>query len=170
MRAPAVDAAEARAGLTALLASDPGRLRRRSISLGAPVGDADDVAQDIASRAWQSVPGVRSAAPGSLCAWLDAVARSVVIDSARRCHRTPLHDDIDTVAIEAPQRVEDEVAAKEQLCEVRAAIARLPRSLREPLLLRAEHELSAAEIAERLGITVLAVRQRLTRARHLLSA
>ncbi|MPS75392.1 MAG: sigma-70 family RNA polymerase sigma factor, partial [Microbacterium sp.] len=79
-------------------------------------------------------------------------------------------DDIDTVAIEAPQRVEDEVAAKEQLCEVRAAIARLPRSLREPLLLRVEHELSAAEIAERLGITVLAVRQRLTRARHLLSA
>lgn len=170
MSAPAVDPTEARARLTALLTSDPGRLRRRGISLGVPLGDADDVAQDIASRAWQSVPGVRSAVPGSPCAWLDSVARSVVVDSARRCHRTPLHDDIDTVAVEGPQRVEDEVAAKERLREVRAAIARMPRSLRDPLVLRVEDELSTAEIAERLGITVFAVRQRLTRARHFLSA
>ncbi|CNL49131.1 RNA polymerase sigma factor [Mycobacterium tuberculosis] len=66
--------------------------------------------------------------------------------------------------------MEDEVAAKERLREVRAAIARMPRSLRDPLVLRVEDELSTAEIAERLGITVFAVRQRLTRARHFLSA
>lgn len=170
MTATAISTAEAREGLVSLLASDPGRLRRRGISLGVPVGDADDVAQDIAARAWQSVSGVRSAAPGSLCAWLDAVARSVVVDSARRCHRTPLQQDIHQDEIAAKQSVEDEVEARERLCAVRAAIANLPEALRDPLVLRIDEGLRAAEIAERLEITELAVRQRLTRARRLLSS
>lgn len=158
----------AMAGLTALLASEPQRLRRRGLSLGVPIGEADDVAQDIVVRAWQSIAGIRSTAPGSLCAWLDAVARSVVTDSARRCHRRPLHDDIDDLDVEAPRRVEDEVEARERLRAARAAIAVLPRTLRETLLLRVVDELSAAEIAERLDISVLAVRQRLSRARRML--
>ncbi|KJL22164.1 ECF RNA polymerase sigma factor SigH [Microbacterium oxydans] len=163
-----VDDASAKAGLTALLASEPQRLRRRGISLGVPVDEADDVAQDIAARAWQAVTSVRSAAPGSLCAWLDMVARSVVVDSARRCQRRPFQDHIDAWEVEAPRRVEEEVEAKERLRAAREAIAALPPSLRDPLVLRVDEDLSAVEIAGRLDISVLAVRQRLARARRLL--
>lgn len=160
--------AAALAGISALLAAEPKRLRRRGISLGVPVREADDVAQDIVVRAWRSAASVRSATPGALCAWLDTVARSVVIDSARRRRRVPFTADIDETDIESPRRVEDDVEARQRLRDVHAAIAGLQRSLREPLLLQVEHDLSATEIADRLGISDVAVRQRLARARRIL--
>ncbi|WP_426621257.1 RNA polymerase sigma factor [Microbacterium sp. As-52] len=130
--------------------------------------EADDVAQDIVLRAWRSAASVRSAAPAVLCAWLDAVARNVVIDSARRRIRAPFMSDIDEAVLESPQHLEDDFEAREHLRDVRVAISNLQGSLREPLLLQAEYGLSAPEIADRLGISAIAVRQRLARARRVL--
>lgn len=45
----------ARTVLSAMIEGDPDRLRRRSISLGVPVDDADDAAQNALLRAWRSI-------------------------------------------------------------------------------------------------------------------
>ena len=67
---------DARALLTEMITDEPDRLRRRSISLGVPVDDADDAAQMALLRAWRSVAHLETPEPGRVCSWLDAIART----------------------------------------------------------------------------------------------
>ncbi|MBQ3358643.1 MAG: RNA polymerase sigma factor, partial [Microbacterium sp.] len=80
---------DARALLTEMITDEPDRLRRRSISLGVPVDDADDAAQMALLRAWRSVAHLETPEPGRVCSWLDAIARNVAIDLSRQRARRP---------------------------------------------------------------------------------
>lgn len=159
-------AALASARLTTLLRSEPQRLRRRSISLGVPVDEADDAAQNVALRAWRSLASLHSTEAGAMCAWLDTIARSTAIDMNRA--RKDSLGEVMCEKLESGQDVEAEAEIHASLSEALAAIAELPEDLREPLLLSAVEGYAAGEIAERLGITAAAVRQRVSRARRLL--
>ncbi|GAB3148292.1 hypothetical protein GCM10027058_08650 [Microbacterium neimengense] len=156
------------AALEAMIRSDPQRLRGRSISLGIDPSDADDVAQDAVMRAWRAVERIHSPEPGQMCSWLDAIARNAAYDLARQRRRHPLvpladdrSDDADT-ALDVEMRL--------LLAGALAAINDLPDELRRPLLLSVVDGLSSTEIAERLGLSAAAARQRVARARKALGA
>ncbi len=106
----------------------------------------------------------------SLRAWLSRIALNKCRDWARRrrvraflARLLP----IDEGHAIADDRADTETLAidRERLSHTLDAIARLPAALREPLLLCAVEELSQAEAAEALGISVKAVETRLRRAR-----
>lgn len=103
-----------------------------------------------------------------MCSWLDTIARNAATDLARQQSRrptAPLEDDVSD-----PASVSDEVEMRVILDGALRALHSLPESLREPLLLSAADDLSASQIADRLGITTAAVRQRIARARKALAA
>lgn len=156
-----------RASLTAMIAAEPDRLRRRSISLGVAPDDAEDVAQTALLRAWRSIEHLHEPEPGRMCSWLDAIARNAAADLARQRARRPV------AALDADLPDGASVAADVEMRVILdgalGAIQGLPDSLREPLLLSVVDELSAPEIAVRLGITPAAARQRISRARKSLA-
>jgi RNA polymerase sigma-70 factor (ECF subfamily) len=156
---------ERRASLEAMFRSDPQRLRRRSISLGVHPADADDIAQTAALRAWRSVDTLRSIELGTMCSWLDTIARNTVrdISRGRRFLMVPLEESPDENAT-----VEDDAETRAAVREVIRRLDGLPENYRVPLLLSALEGLSAFEIAEKLGLTPATVRQRVSRARKML--
>lgn len=157
-----------RALLTEMVTDDPDRLRRRSISLGVSRDDADDVAQTALLRAWRSIENLHAPEPGQMCSWLDVIARNAAIDLVRQQSRRPvqgLDDD------RSDQRsLAGEVEMRVILDGALHALHELPENLREPLLLSVVDDLSAPQIAERLGIAPATVRQRIARARKALSS
>ena len=164
MNAEATAVASAR--LDRMLRTEPDRLRRRSISLGVPVADADDAAQNAALRAWRSIPGLRSAEAGPMCAWLDTIVRTTAIDMNRA-----RRDDLGEVMCErlaSGQDVEAEAELRERLEAAFRSIDRLPDDLRRPLLMSVVDGMTAQEIAHSLGIAPAAARQRISRARRAL--
>jgi len=152
--------------LRTMVADDPQRLRRRSMSLGVDRDDAEDVAQTALLRAWRSIEALEIPEPGRMCSWLDAIARNVVIDLARQRARRPVGELDDDVPDEAS--VSAQVEVRVILDNALAALRALPEALRQPLLLAAVDGLSTAEIADRLGIEPATARQRISRARKAL--
>lgn len=157
-----------RARLTQMIGDDPQRLRRRSLSLGVPFSDADDVAQNALLRAWRSIEQLESPEPGQMCSWLDSIARNAATDLARQSIRRPA-DELDGETADSAN-VASEAEIRHVLDGALEAIRALPASLRDPLLLSVVDGLSTDEIAARLGSTPGAVRQRIARARRSLAA
>lgn len=157
----------ARTVLSELITAEPDRLRRRSISLGVPVSDAEDAAQMSLLRAWRSVSHLQTPEPGRVCSWLDAIARNVAIDLARQRARRPEAALDDETAGEQAS-VESAVEIRVFLDGALNAVHSLSETLREPLLLSVVDGLSADEVASRLGIEPAAARQRISRARKVL--
>lgn len=160
------DVQDSRHLLQTMVAEDPQRLRRRSLSLGVDRDDAEDVAQTALLRAWRSIEALDMPEPGRMCSWLDTIARNVVIDLARQRARRPIGEFDEDLA--------DEVSVAAQV-EVRVildgaleALRALPDALREPLVLSVVDGLTTAQIAERLGIEPATARQRISRARKAL--
>ncbi|MCA0252028.1 MAG: RNA polymerase sigma factor [Actinobacteria bacterium] len=156
-----------RALLTAMITDEPARLRRRSISLGVPPDEADDVAQTALLRAWRSIEHLHAPEPGRMCSWLDTIARNAATDLARQRSRRPVKGLSEDVA--SAGSVAGEVEMRVILDGALRALHGLPEKLREPLLLSAVDNLSASQIAERLAITPAAARQRIARARKALA-
>ncbi len=131
--------------------------------------DARDVVQDTLLAAARGIREFRGAS--SLSTWLYAVARSFCIKKRRgggpRGDAVVSLDDAPLAAHATSTEVPpDEAAAGRELgVALERAIASLEPVYREVLLLRDVEGLSAAEVAEVLGVTVLAVKSRLHRAR-----
>lgn len=134
--------------------------------------DAEDVAQDALVRAYGALrtyddERVRTLA---LRAWLFRIVTNVAYN--RRRKRPLAIVPIGSEALEAadpwtPERI---VIASGDRDAVRAAIARLPRRYRTPLVLRYVHDLSYAEIAAVLGRPIATLRSDVFRAIALLRA
>lgn len=151
--------------LVGLVTGEPLRLRRRALSLGIHPDDADDLAQTVLLRAWKSVDAVRDPGVGTVCAWVDAIARNTAVDHLRGRRFTAPLDDSAVEASVAAASVEGEVGARAELTAVLRAIGELPETLRTPLVLSAIEERSGAEIARMLDVDPVVVRQRIRRAR-----
>lgn len=139
------------------------------------VGDADD-AYDIVQAsfvsAWSALR--RYDAARGFAAWLRTIALNKCRDHARRAavRRLLIIPDAASMAsiVADPQPgAEAEWIAREDLATLDSAVALLPRSLKEPLLLTVFAGLSQAEAGRELGISVKAVETRVYRARRALA-
>ncbi len=133
--------------------------------------DARDVLQDTLLAMARGVRDFRGAS--SISTWLYTIARSFCIKKRRRSKFAPepersLESDASPEAADLPDpgRTPDEVLASKQVHDaLEQAIGALEPMYREVLLLRDVEGLSAAEVAEVLGVGVPAVKSRLHRAR-----
>jgi len=134
--------------------------------------DAKDVLQETLIAAARTLPEFRGAS--SLSTWLYTIARSFCIKQRRRSKFAP--ETLESLDVGEPARLAvqlpdlargpDEALHGRRLEAVlEEAIGRLEPKYREVLVLRDVEGLSAAEVAEVLGLSVEAVKSRLHRAR-----
>jgi len=126
-------------------------------------GEVEDAVQEIALRVMNGLPGFRG--DSSVGTWIYSVARYTCLDVRRR--RRPTVELSAVVDRETDETTSPEYAFNLSImaCRTATAIAELPEGQREVVMLRLGEALSTEATAERLGISVDAVKARLRRAR-----
>jgi RNA polymerase sigma-70 factor (ECF subfamily) len=139
----------------------------------ARLSNSRDVAQDLLEETWlrlvSHAPKLRP--DTNLGAWLFTVARNLYV-SYRRSRLIEDAGSADAaglwaISARSPSPL-DLAEASEMARRIAAELASLPATYREALLLVAVEELRPSEAAAICGITAVAMRQRLSRARALL--
>ena len=131
-----------------------------------PVGDVDDLVQDVFIRALLRLSTLRETA--SFGAWLVAVARNVAHDYHRRSMpEEPLPDDASDQEIQRGTSNGDQDCPSAAILE---AVMSLSETYRETLILRLVEGMTGPEIAARTGMTHGSVRVNLHRGMEQLRA
>jgi len=125
----------------------------------------EDIAQDTFVAAWRELDRLRDTA--AVKPWLCGIARNLARKARRRRGREVAAPEADAVVERTPFDVLHEGQA-EQL--VTAALARVPDTYREALVLFYYEQRSTRDVADALGITEEAVHKRLSRGRSFLAA
>ncbi len=132
---------------------------------------SEDLAQETFITAWQQLRNLRE--KGNLRGWLCGIARHVINNFLRRQQRTPtamaaeLDEVIHPVSDEPSP---DEYAINEQESALLwRALQTLPSNYREPMVLYYRQQESVGAVAESLGLSEDAVKQRLARGRAMLA-
>src|SRR6266849_7511082 len=152
-------------------------LYRRALWMTGNAADAEDARQEALMKAFSRLgqfTGEQAEAGDDFHAWVSRITTNASIDLVRR------RRDGKTVALEeqgcTPEETiagrltarddnpEERYARREMRMRVAGAIARLAPDLRQACLLRDVLQHSTQEVAERLGISTVAVRLRLFRA------
>lgn len=127
--------------------------------------DAEEEVQNALLRAWQRLGQCQE--PSRFSNWLYRIVINQCLMRMRR-DRTmrgePLEERSLWAASEDPSP-ESRVQANQMQEGVRREVRRLPRLLRDPLILSELEERPLREVADRLGITVPAAKSRVLRAR-----
>ncbi|HEX9401907.1 MAG TPA: sigma-70 family RNA polymerase sigma factor [Anaeromyxobacter sp.] len=161
-----------RAALEELLERHQRRVYRFGLKMCRDPEDAKDVVQDTLLAVARTVKDFRGAS--SVSTWLYTIARSFCIKKRRRSKFAPEQEEsldarepgLEARQVVDPSRAPDEALAGRQIeGALERAIAGLDPMYREVLVLRDVEGLSAAEVAEVMGLTVEAVKSRLHRAR-----
>lgn len=132
------------------------------------VGDTDapDVAQEAVLRAFLKRDQFRGEA--GYRTWLYRVALTTALGHLRTRHRRqPLLEIPETATADAPS-AEEHVAALQTRRRIQAEVTALRPQLRDVVALHYARDLSAAEVARELGISVANVKVRAFRAREIL--
>jgi RNA polymerase sigma-70 factor (ECF subfamily) len=136
-----------------------GDVRRFALYLCGDVVMADEIASDTFVRAWMAGDRIRQPTVKS---YLFAIARNAYIDLLRRSARhTELDENMPDTRISAQTQMEESAEVRAVL----TALQQLPEMDRAVLLMRALDEMPYEEIAETLGIPVVAARVKVHRAR-----
>lgn len=131
---------------------------------------SEDMAQETFVAAWRQLGELRE--PGKFKSWICGIVRNVANSSLRKDKRTPMAQPGDDCGDETQF---DMLTPAEQVIdsEERAILLRqlleLPSLYREPMVLFYRQNQSVASVAEVLGISENAVKQRLSRGRALLT-
>jgi RNA polymerase sigma-70 factor (ECF subfamily) len=135
--------------------------------------DAEDALQDATLRAFSHLKDFQE--KSSFYTWLTRIAINsalMILRKKRGCYEIPFDgiddsgDNYERWEIRSPaESPESRLARKEREELLRDAILRLPQLLREVVELRQARGYSTREIAQALGISVPAVKSRLSRAR-----
>jgi RNA polymerase sigma-70 factor (ECF subfamily) len=124
---------------------------------------AEDVTQEAFVKLWRRPP---DGGPRAIPSWMKRVVTNASINVLQRTRR---HGKLPEVEFDPALRAGDHPAAQaerhDEMRLVSMAMDRLPDEKRVLLILRAQQELSYAEIAETLGIPEGTVMSRLNRAR-----
>jgi RNA polymerase sigma-70 factor (ECF subfamily) len=137
--------------------------------LGGPEG-AEDIAQQVFIRAWQSAPRYRPEA--KFTTWLLTIVRNLVFNESRRRRRgffQPFENDDGSVPDIHDLSMRDasaEIGERELREAIDAAIASLPEAQRMAIILRRFEDMPYEDIAEVLKTSVPAVKSLLFRARE----
>ncbi len=152
--------------LSVLLARHAAAVQRFGVKMCRDPEDAKDVLQDTLLAAARGAREFRGAS--SLSTWLYTIARSFCIKKRRglAANRTEALDEDAVMELAAHEKTPDEIAADQEIgIALEESIRALAPMYREVLLLRDVEGLSAAEVAQVIGIGVDAVKSRLHRAR-----
>ena len=143
-------------------------VRKRIIFMVRSATDVEDLLQDVALKVWRHLSTFRS--ESSFRTWITSVAINEVLQLNRR-ERSRLFcwalDDLDFLCAgtESPHQ---SFAQAEMRQTIRHALKALPEKYRVVLVLRDLEELTGQETAQRLRLTIPAVKTRLFRARLML--
>ena len=121
--------------------------------------DSEDIMQDVFFQAFTKLDTLRD--PARVRPWLLKIAKRKCIDSHRK--RRPCYSIAETEDV--PARPD---YGNEHIIRVHTAIAKLPTGYRETITLYYLDGRDCAAVARSLGISVVAVRRRLVRARLML--
>jgi RNA polymerase sigma-70 factor, ECF subfamily len=152
-------------------------LYRRARGLTGNNADAEDASQETLLKAWSRLrqfTGKADATTDEFRAWVSRIASNASIDLLRQRHDGKVlsleepkgfHDETLGSSIASDQQDPEERCARREMGQLLAnAIVQLPRDLRQACLLRDVLHYSTQEVADRLGISIVAVRLRLFRA------
>ncbi|PMS27207.1 RNA polymerase sigma-70 factor [Trinickia soli] len=134
--------------------------------------EAEDVAQEAFVRIWKQAPHWREG-EARFDTWLHRVAMNLCYDRLRARRETPDPAPEDAPPEDealAPSGPEVALEARQHGARVRQALAALPPRQREALVLTYYQELSNAETASLMGISVDALESLLVRARRAIRA
>lgn len=130
---------------------------------------SEDIAQEAFVAAWKQLPQLRE--PDKLRAWLCGITRNLAHGALRRAGRTPVAraDEIspDLPAEEIGPR--QSAVGADEAALMWEALAGLPETYREPMVLFYREGRSVAAVALTLEVSEETVRQRLVRGRTMLS-
>lgn len=136
--------------------------------------DAEDIAQQVFLRVWQSA--ARYEPTAKFTTWLLTITRNLVFNEMRRLRRAkwvPIEGD-DHAPRDFPDEQTPDASQNAAASDLQAAIARaishLPEQQRLALILRRYEDLPYEEIAEILHVSIPSVKSLLFRARTTLKA
>jgi RNA polymerase sigma-70 factor (ECF subfamily) len=141
------------------------RLRRFGIALTRSLVDADDLVQAACERALSR--GSQLQSETKIGAWMYTIMRNLWFDEMR-APRTRRADPIETANDLAGDDGEAITERNDTLVAVRRALAQLPEQQRSALILVCVDELSYAEAATTLGVSIGTVASRVARGRQAL--
>jgi RNA polymerase sigma-70 factor, ECF subfamily len=152
-------------------------LYRRALRITGNPADAEDARQEALLKAFSRLgqfAGTQDNNKDDLHAWISRIAANASIDLIRQRRggkllpledsSGPAEDSLVGQLAAREENPEDSFARREMRSLLATAIARLARDLRQVCLLRDVLQYSTQEVAERLGISTVAVRLRLFRA------
>ncbi len=129
---------------------------------------SEEVAQEAFLVAWRKLPEL--AEPPVMPAWLCGIARNLARNARRKLGRERPDAERAEAAPDARPTPHDSAADREAAALVWRALEELPDDVREPLVLFYRSGQSVREVADSLGISEEATRQRLSRGRKALRA
>ena len=134
------------------------------------VSRSEDIAQETFMSAWKQLAQLRE--PAKLRPWLCSIARSLISKEFRRQGREPDHAAESLEAVDewvSPEPLPpDQVISDEEKAILWRSLERIPEIYREPLVLFYREHQSIEAVAQDLGLSEDAVKQRLSRGRKLL--
>ena len=149
---------------TALYREHAPGLRRFALFLCGNAAQADDIVAETFTRCWSARSRVEL---GTVKGYLYTIARNLFLQDRRRARTSELVEDVHFDARPGP---EAEAIARAELADALGALQQLPEIDRAALLLHAEAGLPYQEIAASLGISAVAARTKVHRARLKLAA
>lgn len=134
------------------------------------IARSQDIAQETFVAAWQRLSSLRE--PGRLRAWLCGIARNLSRNSVRRSGRQPV-DQAEPLAVAETLAAPDAAPPQQAISHEEEAIlwralAEIPETYREPMILFYRQQQSVEAVARALELSEDAVKQRLSRGRVLL--
>ena len=150
------------------------RIYRYILSFVKDPSEAEDLTQETFLRVYRGGDSLRD--PQAVRGWLYRIATNVCFDRLRqRKRQVPLagsggeegRDQVETLCSPSPSPLEITERKETSAC-VQRCLDFLPDKYRAVILLREVHSLTAAEIADLLGVPVTTVKIRLHRARRML--
>jgi len=143
--------------------------------LGRPE-DAEDVAQEVFTKVWRSLPSFNG--DSSVKTWVYRIAINCCIDYGRKPWRrlgelnpgltTGIEEDRSYPLVSECVDAEGKLLAEEKVAHLRSAITRLKPHLKSVLVMKELEELSYDEISATLNLSTGTISSRLNRARRAL--
>lgn len=124
---------------------------------------AAETLQDVWLAVLRAMPNLRE--PARLRPWIFGIARRTVMNRLRDAYAEPEYERVDLAEVADPDNAED---FTEDIGRMHDALARMPVTEREVLVLFYLRELSLTQLADVLAVPVGTIKSRLFRARRML--